>query len=636
MLAATSGAASVMREMCGIAGVIDARDGGRFAEAMADTLRHRGPDAAGAWRDDSAGVGLAFRRLAIIDLTPTGDQPMTSRDGRFVIVFNGEIYNHNELRERLTSDGVRFRGSSDTEVLLEAIAEWGIEPTLRAANGMFALAVWDIADQVLHLARDRFGEKPLYFGRTGGVFVFASELKAIRAHPRFEGRVAGAAVALYLRHGYVPAPLSIYEGISKLSPACRVEVRRGHPGGEVPYWELPTDAPTTTMSAPEAIEALDDLLTESVRLRMISDVPLGALLSGGVDSSTIVALMQKQSSRAVRTFSIGFPTSGYDESEAAAAVAAHLGTEHTALEVTPADALAVVPRLATMYDEPFADSSQIPTFLVSELARRHVTVALTGDGADELFGGYSRYEAGRGPLSLLARLPRPVRRVVGVSIDGLPGLVYRPLAKRFSRPEEKAAKLARVLRSGGDPLTQLTWLWNEPPVQRQFTPPAATWRTTSTLSRSQEMMASDTVGYLPDDILVKVDRASMAVSLEGRMPFLDPHIADFAWSLPMEWRVGRQEGKWIVRRVLERYVPRAIVARPKTGFGVPIGDWLRGPLREWAQALLAPSEIASDRVLDGEPIRRAWEGHLAGEDRAHELWAVLMLRAWSSAPTDPS
>lgn len=612
--------------MCGIAGVVGGRDP-REAEAMAATLHHRGPDGAGLWVDAEAGVGLAFRRLAIIDLTPTGDQPMVSVDGRFVLVFNGELYNFRELRSELSGRDIPFRGSSDTEVLLEAIAAWGISETLERANGMFALAAWDRRERVLHLARDRFGEKPLYYGRSGDAFVFASELKAIRVSPSFVPDIDSTAVASFLRHGYVPSPRSIYKGIWKLPPACRVEVRDGVAASPVRYWTLRPNQDSPPASPEEAEQHLDDLLRASVRLRMISDVPLGGLLSGGIDSSTVVAMMQSQSESQVRTFSIGFGEGSYDESVAAAAIARHLGTDHTTLTVEPGEALALVPRMAEIFDEPFADSSQIPTVLVSQLAREHVTVALSGDGADELFGGYSRYEAGRAGVGRLAALPPSVRRATAGVIDGIPARAYDVLGRRFSRPHEKAAKLARALRRSGDPTSQLTWLWSDPPV-RTSDLGTEDVEIPIGLSPAERMMFRDTLTYLPDDILVKVDRASMSASLEGRMPFLDPQVAEFAWSLPLDLRIRRGAGKWLLRRVVHRYVPTELLSRPKMGFGVPVGSWLRGPLREWAGDLLSPSALARAELLDPEPVGAAWLEHLSGRDRAHELWAVLMLQAW--------
>ena len=649
--------------MCGIAGQLglnrsrgepELRD---QTQRMVATLRHRGPDDEGVWVDAEAGVALGSRRLAILDLSPAGHQPMVSSSGRYVVAFNGEIYNHLELRRELESHvadpALALRGHSDTEIMLAAFEHWGVEATLPQLNGMFALALWDDRERVLYLARDRFGEKPLYYGWMGDVLLFGSELKALRAHPAFRGEIDREAVAFHLRYAYVPAPLSIYKGVAKLPPASFVKIRSGRreETAPVPYWSV-REVAQRGLAEPyrgkeaEAAEELDALLRDAVRLRMISDVPLGAFLSGGIDSSTVVALMQAQSSRPVRTFSIGFHEAGYNEAKHAQAVAQHLRTEHTELYVTPKEAMGVVPLLPALYDEPFADSSQIPTFLVSKLARHSVTVSLSGDGGDEVFGGYNRYVLGRRVWERMRLAPGPLRRLTASGITGVSPRFWNAVAEsagaalprswRQRLAGDKMHKLADVLRTRNPQAMylRLASLWQEPESMVIGSSGHATadflQRQWPSFSRFElNAMYLDAVNYLPDDILVKVDRASMGVSLEGRIPFLDPRVVEFAWRLPFAMKIRSGQGKWILRRVLHRYVPRELVERPKMGFGVPIGDWMRGPLRHWAESLLDESRLRQEGFFDPRPIRKQWEEHLSARyNWQYTLWSVLMFQDW--------
>jgi asparagine synthase (glutamine-hydrolysing) len=632
--------------VCGIAGFID--DSGAGAgelEAqvlrMAAAIAHRGPDDAGAWVDERCGVALGHRRLSILDLSPLGHQPMTSASGRFAVSYNGEIYNYRELRTELAQRGAHFRGQSDTEVLLAAVEQWGFVPALERFNGMFAIALWDREERQLLLARDRFGEKPLYYGVAGKTLLFASELKAMRVHPSFRGEIDRGSLAQFLRFTNVPAPRTIFTNVWKLPAGCwtsfRAETKDLLPPSA--YWSmvdvaLEGERNRFTGSEEEAVQELDRLLRSSVRARMVADVPLGAFLSGGIDSSTVVALMQAQSERPVRTFTIGFNEAAYNEAIAAKAVAAHLGTDHTELYVTSEEAQAVIPRLPTLYDEPFADPSQVPTFLLAELARRDVTVALTGDGGDELFGGYSRYAWAESLWRWMSPVSSRGRRLLADALSRAPASRMDRYLGYQGRLGGKVQKLARILRASDPDALFLQYLsaWSDPgpivgvvepghPLLNEQRPPLSDF--------VERMMCTDAALYLPDDILVKVDRATMGVSLEGRVPMLDPAVAEFACSLPRPLKLRGRKGKWALRKVLARYVPTKLFERPKMGFGVPVGAWLRGPLRPWVEAELDEARLKRAGFLDGAAIRRMWRQHLDGDGNLDaELWAVLMFQAW--------
>lgn len=616
---------------------------------MTDAIAHRGPDDVGAWRDPEAGAALGHRRLSIIDLSSAGRQPMTSASGRFVIVYNGEIYNHSGVRAELEGIGAApdWRGHSDTEVLLAAIDRWGVRATLERLNGMFAFALWDRETRILTLARDRAGEKPLYFGNMGDFFLFGSELKALTAHPSFEREVDRDSLTLFLRHNYVPAPHSIWRDIRKLPPAHYVEVRDGgrHVGEPLCYWNFRSVAEEGMAhpldNGPHLIDRLEALLTDSVARRMEADVPLGAFLSGGIDSSIVVALMQAQSSRPVRSFTIGFHEKKYDEAAHARAVAAHLGTDHTELYVTPRDALALVPRLPKIWDEPFSDCSQIPTFLVSEMTRRHVTVSLSGDGGDELFGGYHRYFAGMKLWAATSRMPGWPRRALAHGLKARGSLAAATMAMRLMPARYRhLASAERLLNIAGivgerDPDALYRRLVSHFPEPEEIViggreperEPAD--GSPSFDDFRQRMMYRDTLTYLPDDILAKVDRASMAVSLEARAPFLDHRVIEFAWRLPISAKMEGGRGKIALRELLYRHVPKSLVERPKMGFNVPIDTWLKGPLREWAEDLLDEGRLRSEGFFEPAPIRRLWDSYLSGEGRRHHwLWDVLMFQAW--------
>lgn len=649
--------------MCGIAGFIQDRsisDGDSIASSMAAAMHHRGPDDAGVWVNGSAQVHLAHARLAIVDLSPLGHQPMGSPSGRYTMVFNGEVYNFPKLRDELALLGCSFQGHSDTEVLLNGIEHWGLEKTLQKSAGMFAIALWDQELKTLTLARDRMGEKPLYYGWARRDLVFASELKAIKQHPEFVGEINRDALTLFMRHNAIPAPHSIYQGIYKLPAASILEVsladiEAGQACGSAMedkqrrYWDFDRVvgegcANRSQASDSELIDGLDEVLKLSISEKMVADVPLGAFLSGGYDSTAVVALMQSLSDTPVHTFSIGFHEEGYNEAEHAKAVAQHLGTQHTEMYVRPEQALSVIPKLSSIYDEPFSDSSQIPTFLVSEMTKQHVTVALSGDGGDELFGGYNRYTFGEGLWNKLSHIPSPLRRGLASGVQAVPprwlDALLLPLMKllpqryRLAAPGDKLHKLASILglRDGNALYLKLLSHWDQPgrlvlggsePANEFFA------RFDDVDSFVEKMMAIDTVHYMADDILTKVDRASMAVSLEGRVPLIDHRVVEFAWQLPFNCKIRNGEGKWILKQLIDRYVPRSLMERPKMGFGVPIDQWLRGELRDWAENLLDPVRLREQNFFNEMLITEKWREHLAGtRNWQYYLWDVLMFQAW--------
>ncbi len=669
--------------MCGIAGFWSGSTGQpdgklhELAERMALAIAHRGPDDAGTWADSRDGVAFGFRRLSIVDLSPAGHQPMASAGERFVIVFNGEIYNHAVLRAELEAAGAvpAWRGHSDTEVLLAAIEHWGVHAALCRTVGMFAIALWDRQERTLHLARDRFGEKPLYYGWVGEgrdrAFAFGSELKALRAFPGFTNAVCREALAQYMRFMYVPAPRSIYQGIYKLEPGCMLSVKVAPPPVAPPqpvrppavyesmtwtrWWALKdvveAGAGNKVTNEFDAVNLLEERLSEAVKLQSLADVPLGAFLSGGVDSSTIVALMQRQATQPVRTFTVGFEEVGFDESPHARAVARHLGTDHTEILVSAAQAQAVIAKLPSIYDEPFADSSQVSTHVVCAAARAHVTVALSGDGGDEMFGGYNRYFWGPEIWARVNWLPHQVRQALGAAILALPQGGWDALARPVNallggsrgvvRLGEKAHKLAGsmgVVRDADDLYLSLVSEWQDPAEvvvgesEHVRVPPSILSDEvprTGVENASLRMMYRDSVTYLPDDILCKVDRAAMAIGLETRVPFLDHRVAEAAWQLPLDMKIRSHQGKWALRQVLDRHVPRDLIERPKAGFALPLGQWLRGPMRAWSENLLAEKRLQQEGYFHSEPIRRRWAEHLNGaRDHTASLWAVLMFQSW--------
>jgi asparagine synthase (glutamine-hydrolysing) len=646
--------------MCGLTGFLEfARQSTKDellaqVSGMAETLFHRGPDDKGAWVDAEAGIALGFRRLSIVDLSPAGRQPMHSACGRYVTVFNGEIYNYKLLRQDLQARGHVFRSHSDTEVLLAAISRWGLETAVKRFNGMFAFALWDREVRALHLVRDRLGEKPLYYGWMGRTFLFGSELKALRAHPRFAGSIDPDALALYFRFNCIPAPYSIYKKVYKLPPATILTLNTAERElcpAFVPYWLL-KDVAARGVANPlqgcveEVIVELDALLRDSAKLRMVADVPLGAFLSGGIDSSTVVATMQAQTNKPVKTFSIGFHPQSHNEAVQAMAVARHLGTAHTELYVTPEQAMATIHKLPLLYDEPFADSSQIPTFLVCQLAREQVTVSLSGDGGDEIFGGYNRHFWAPFLWRKIHGIPRDFRRMVATALSALSPHAWEGI---FSKIEPILPKRA-IARHSGDKLQKLAEVMTAENSQAMYLGLVSHWKEPASLALgavepntifstlrhchdlpefAQQMMYLDVIGYLPEDILVKLDRASMGVSLEARLPMLDHRLVEFAWQLPFSMKIRNGQGKWILRQVLRKYLPEELTNRPKMGFGVPIHVWLRGPLREWAESLLEERRLQQEGLLDPNPVRQKWNEHLSGKRNwQHLIWDVLMFEAW--------
>jgi asparagine synthase (glutamine-hydrolysing) len=648
--------------MCGITGILvtscqvnGLRDN---ATLMADAIVHRGPDDGDVWVDEKLELALAHRRLSIVDLTIAGRQPMLSACGGYVFVFNGEVYNHLMLRRELESLNVvsSWRGHSDTETILAGIAHWGLKATIQKCIGMFAFALWDKINRTLTLGRDRLGEKPLYYGWQGegknAVFLFGSELKALKAHPAFSSKINRNALALFMRHSYIPAPYSIWENICKLQPGCLLTVSLRQPEPVIEsYWSGKQMVETALHSpfigtADQAVTSLDALLRDAIGQQMLADVPLGAFLSGGVDSSTVVALMQAQSNQPVRTFSIGFNEAQYNEAEHAKAVAKHLGTDHTELYVTPEDALKVIPSLQTLYDEPFADCSQIPTFLVAKMARQHVTVALSGDAGDELFCGYNRYLMASRMWGKLSHLPVGMRRAISNGLTALSPSAWDRIANplmsimpnRFGMMNvgDKLHKGAGVLasRTSSELYLNLVSHWQDPAKLVIGAVEPSTILTNPKLqpitpAGVEHMMALDMLTYLPDDILAKVDRAAMGVSLETRVPFLDHRVVEFAWQLPLQYKLQRGVGKWVLRQVLYKYVPKVLIERPKMGFSVPIDDWLRGSLRDWAEALLDENRLENEGFFDPQLVRRKWNEHLSGSHNwQNHLWDVLMFQAW--------
>ncbi|MEG4320536.1 MULTISPECIES: asparagine synthase (glutamine-hydrolyzing) [unclassified Microcoleus] len=644
--------------MCGITGLFDAvqqmsaQEMGSVAEKMSDSLEHRGPDDRGIWVDAQKGIALGHRRLAIIDISPEGHQPMVCADGRYAIAFNGEIYNFLELRGELERLGHRFRGHSDTEVMLASFSEWGLDRAIRRFNGMFAFALWDCQEGVLHLGRDRLGEKPLYYGWVDQTFLFGSELKALKAYPHFQAEINRDALTLFLRYSYIPAPYSIYQGIYKLPPGTILTCKSAGTHQEpVPYWSIKEVATfgvanPFTGSESEAVAELDALLWNAVGLRVVADVPLGAFLSGGIDSSTVVALMQAQSSQPVKTFSIGFDEDAYNEAKYAKAVAQHLGTDHTELYLTPEEVLGVIPKLPSLYDEPFSDVSQVPTFLVSQLARQQVTVSLSGDGGDEIFAGYERYFLANSIRQKIDWIPSGLRSMVAHSLTSLSPQTWDRILPNFS------ALLPLNLRNSvsGDRLHKLAEIVADANYKAMYRNFVSHWKDPAELiiggsepltamndrfdradfpNFIEWMMYLDTATFLPDDILVKVDRASMGVSLEVRVPLLDHRLVELAWRMPLSMKVRHGQSKWLLRQVLYKYVPRNLVERPKMGFGVPIDSWLRGSLRDWAEALLDEKRLRREGFFNPQPIRQKWAEHLAGDrDWKYCLWNVLMFQAW--------
>ena len=650
--------------MCGLTGFlsdssIKFNNFSNQLKPMVDSISHRGPDDDGFWIDEKSRVAIGHRRLSVQDLSFAGHQPMCSSSGRYVIAFNGEIYNHLNLRERLdieSDNSKKWVGHSDTETLLSCFEAWGVEATLKEISGMFAIALYDTKHNVFYLIRDRMGEKPLYYGWSGNVFLFGSELKSIKAFQGFSVEVDRNALALYLKYDYIPTPYSIYKDIKKLPQGSYFKISMDDNGWSQKcpfiikrYWFMEDVAKSGKEEnkyigfEKDAIQKLDDLLSKSVKQQMISDVPLGAFLSGGIDSSVVVALMQKHSDRKVKTFTIGFKEKNYNEAEYAKKVALHLGTDHTELYITPEQAMDVISRLPKIYDEPFSDSSQLPTFLVSEMARKHVTVSLSGDGGDELFGGYGRYFMANKIWLKIEKIPLTIRKLISKGITLLSPKIwdylinsafkFMPSRFRMSHPGDKIYKLSKMLTANNinDIYEGLVTHWNNPfeVVLGSKERNSESNKDIYFINSEDEMMFLDSISYLPDDILVKVDRAAMSVSLETRAPFLDKDVVEFAWQLPLNMKIRDSKGKWILRKVLDGYIPNKLVDRPKMGFGVPIDSWLRGPLREWAEDLLSEQRLKHDGYFNVEAIRQKWNEHLSGNRNwQYHLWSVLMFQIW--------
>jgi asparagine synthase (glutamine-hydrolysing) len=637
--------------MCGIAGFLDHSqyslryDFKGVATGMAETMLARGPDDGGVWIDQANKIGLAHRRLAVIDLTSAGHQPMVSCDRRYVLTYNGEIYNSQELRNELESRNQSFRGTSDSEVLLEACATWGVEQTAKRCIGMFAFSLWDRQEHTLKLVRDRLGIKPLYWAQFGQLFLFGSELKALRAHPGFIAQIDHNAVATFMRFSYIISPQSIYKNVFKLEPACILTFRIGQPPQIERYWDIREIArqgvmASRNLSDTEGIEGLEEILEDAVRCRMIADVPLGAFLSGGVDSSAVVALMQKHGTSPLKTFTIGYSERDFDESEYARKIAEHLGTHHRELIVEPRHIHEILPRLPEWYDEPFSDTAQIPTFLLSQLTRQEVTVALSGDGGDELFAGYNRYFKVEKKWRRVAEMPEAVRPALSKILGIFPHLFDELLALGPRKISNISKKLRRLGESftweNGDALNRhLLSRWGNPMTivpGAVLEPKGAFWD--DTLAKDlpdlvTRLQFTDIVTNIPDQVLTRFDRASMAVSLEVRVPILDHRVVEFVWSLPRHMKIRHGERKWILRQILYKYVPKKLIERPKMGFGIPLDGWIRGPLRDWSEELLSERALKEAGLLNPVPIRKKWAQHLSGTyDFKKQLWSVLMLQAW--------
>jgi len=640
--------------MCGFAGFLNreksSHDLYEVLKLMGEAIRTRGPDSSGEWLNESSTIGFSHRRLSIVDLSSAGHQPMLSHNERYIIAFNGEIYNHLELRDLLADAGldINWKGTSDTETLLACFEHWGIKLTIEKSVGMFAFSVWDNQENKLILGRDRLGEKPLYYGWQGDSFLFGSELKALKAHYAFKSEINRDSIALLLRHSCIPAPYSIYQGIEKLLPGYLLEVDlKTGLSNAIQYWSFKHICPQNETvgyvgTAEKAVDDLDTILKKSIKQQMIADVPLGAFLSGGVDSSTIVALMQSQSDKPIKTFSIGFNEDGFDEAVYAKSIAEHLGTDHTELYVTPEDALNVIPLLADLYDEPFSDSSQIPTYLVAKMAKEHVTVSLSGDAGDELFCGYNRYLLTQKVWKNLSVMPIAMRKSLSLCLLKISVNHWNYINKILPK-KLKLSNLGTKMHKAGKALTansvselykRLVSHWDNPEAvvigaKEPNTVLNDPVRAPKLLNDIEQMMALDTLSYLPDDILTKVDRACMAVSLEGRVPFLNHKVVEFSWGLPLRYKLNNGVSKWCLKEVLYRYVPKELIDRPKMGFGVPINTWLRGPLRTWADKLLDEDRLLQEGFFEPKQIVTMWREHKLGKrDWQDQLWDVLMFQAW--------